>query len=152
MLARTLLRGTQEGSATVASSSSSHAAATVAAVTRAAPYTRFSTLRLHGHKEPNFRARPAGWKGWNDPKLQDPWAPFAQQSPCRHVERQGAGCWFAMGHFALKDFFGVLHWRFWARIAIWGGSGMSIALWTYALRMHRNGWEWKNRGAVFAME
>ncbi|KAH9588794.1 hypothetical protein LSM04_007845 [Trypanosoma melophagium] len=144
MLASALRRGGHE--------TASHAIAPVAAIDRAAPYMRFNTLRMHAHHEPNYRARPAGWAGWNDKRLQDPYAPFAQQSPCRHVDRMFAGIWFGMGHFALRNFFGPLHWRFAARLMFWGVAGWLYALWTYGLRMHRNGWEWKNRGAVFAME
>ncbi|RNF05559.1 hypothetical protein TraAM80_04498 [Trypanosoma rangeli] len=148
MLATVFRRSAQEASA----APGLHAIAPVAAIERAAPYTRFNTLRLHAHHEPNFRAQPAGWRGWTDPKLQDPYAPFMLQSPVRHVDRQCAGMWFGMGHFALKNFFGICHWRFALRIAFWGVGGWAFSLGTYALRMHRNGWQWKNRGAVFAMD
>ncbi|KAF8284771.1 hypothetical protein TcYC6_0042340 [Trypanosoma cruzi] len=148
MLASVLRRGGHEAS----SSASHHIIAPVAALERAAPYTRFNTLRMHAHREGNFRARPAGWRAWRDPALQDPYAPFVMQSPTRHVDRQGAGMWFGMGHFAMKNFFGILHWRLAMRLSIWGILGFAIPGATYALRMHRNGWEWKNRGAVFAMD
>lgn len=144
MLASALRRSASEGSAS--------AIATIPHIERAAPYLRFHTLRLHAHHEPNFRARPVGWKAWNSKQYMDPWAPYPLTSPVRHVDRPFSGIWFGLGHFAIKDYFGVFSWKLWARLSFLGTVGWTYALGTYALRMHRNGWEWKNRGAVFAME
>lgn len=130
----------------------SAAVSTVPSIERAGHYLRFNTLKMHPHKEGNFRARPVGWKGWNSKEYQDPWAPFMLTSPLRHVDRQFAGIWFGMGHFAIKDFFGPLSWKLALRLSFWGIGGWSFALGTYFLRMYKNGWEWKNRGAVFEME
>lgn len=144
MLTSVLRRSAADGTA--------KAITTIPSIERAGAYLRFSTLRMHPHHEPNYRARPVGWKGWNSKQYMDPWAPFALTTPVRHVDRPFSGIWFGMGHFALKNFFGPLHWKFWLRVSFLGVVGWIYALGTYALRMHRNGWEWKNRGAVFSME
>ncbi|EPY23846.1 hypothetical protein STCU_07424 [Strigomonas culicis] len=143
MLASALRRSGSHGASAVA---------TIPAIERASPNLRFSTLRLHKHEEGNFRARPMGWKAWNSKQFMDPFAPFALTTPVRHVDRAFSGIWFGMGHFALKNFFGPLNWKFALRLSIWGVAGIAVALLTWALRMHRNGWEWKNRGAVYSME
>lgn len=124
------------------------------AIDRTAPYFNHSKIvGFHAHHEPNFRKAPVGWAGWNSPKYQDPFAPYMQQTPVRHVEKGAMfGMWFGMGHFALKNFFGPLHWKFWARTGGIGFCGWSAALFFYSVRMSKNGWQWKNRGAVFGME
>lgn len=142
MLACALRRSAADGAAV----------SVIPSIERAAPYLKFNTLRMHTHHEPNFRARPVGWKGWNSKQYQDPWAPFPMTSPVRHVDRLFCGIWFGMGHFAIKNFFGPFSWKLAARLSFWGVAGWTYALGTYALRMHRNGWQWKNRGAVFEME
>ncbi|CBZ23435.1 conserved hypothetical protein [Leishmania mexicana MHOM/GT/2001/U1103] len=147
MLASALRHSAAEGHSSAAS-----AVAKISNIERAGAYLRFSTLRVHPHHEPNFRACPVGWKAWNSKQYMDPWAPYPLTSPVRHVDRPFSGMWFGMGHFALKNFFGPFHWKFWARVSFFGTLGWVYSLGSYALRMHRNGWEWKNRGAVFSMD
>mmetsp|Transcript_29016 Transcript_29016/g.33527 ORF Transcript_29016/g.33527 Transcript_29016/m.33527 type:complete len:144 (+) Transcript_29016:31-462(+) len=143
MLAKTLRRAGDHGS---------HVPA-ISKLDRVASYMAGAQITVHPHEEPNFRKRPVGWAGWNSPKYTDPFAPFVQQTPVRHVDR-GAffGMWFGMGHFALKNFFGPLHWKFWLRVAFCGVAGWGAALALYSLRMWKNGWQWKNRGAVYGLD
>ncbi|CAD2222445.1 hypothetical protein AGDE_00223 [Angomonas deanei] len=130
----------------------SSALSTIPAIKGASPVLRFNTLKLHAHKEGNFRVKPMGWKAWNSKQFKDPFAPFELTTPTHHLDRPFSGAWFGFGHFALKNFFGPLHWKFALRLSFWGIGGLGVGLFTYGLRMHRNGWEWKNRGAVFSMD
>lgn len=144
MLANTLRKTTSE---VVTKSVSS-----IPNIDRAAPYLRFNTLRLHSH-EANFRARPMGRKAWTSKEFNDPFAPFSTQTPCRHVDRSMSGMWYGLGHISLKkNIFGYFNWRFRVRLMFIGAVGWIYGFVTYAQRMYRNGWEWKNKSAVFALD
>lgn len=151
MLCNTLRR---TGGHAAASHGHASAVSAVASIDRAAPYmATMSMNNFHAHAEPNFRKRPVGWAGWANPKYCDPYQPYMQQTPVRHVDRGSFnGMWFGMGHFAIKNHFGFMHWKMWLRLAFCGVTGLVVSAFVYCLRMSRNGWQWKNRGAVFGLD
>ena len=127
-----------------------HHKAAVLNIERQAHYTTYNNLGLvHHHNEPNYRKKPAGWAAFNNPKLIDPMEAFPFQTPIRHVDRTGAGMWFGMGHFNPKMF---SHWQGFWRFHFWGIAGSLTWMMVYARKMSLNGWQQKNRGAVFGTD
>ena len=122
---------------------------------RAAPYISNSNLcGIHAHAELNFRKRPplGAFKAWGPP-YADPYAPFQQITPRRHISKTLESFWFAGGHIAMKPgFFGIGNYKIFRWFQGINLVGVSLALFTYWKKMSVNGWDWKNKGAVFGME
>ncbi|KAF8284852.1 hypothetical protein TcBrA4_0042790 [Trypanosoma cruzi] len=101
MLASVLRRGGHEAS----SSASHHIIAPVAALERAAPYTRFNTLRMHAHREGNFRAAACRLARVEGPGTAGPVC--ALRDAVAHPPRGPARCGHVVWHGALchEEFF-----------------------------------------------
>jgi len=98
-------------------------------------------LCAHGHHEMNYRKKALGWGAY---KYADPFAPFSAMLPRYHVETVYPGRWFAAGHYNLREQGLKFALSTWGCIA----SGATIALTQYYVRMSRNGWIIRNKGAV----
>lgn len=116
-------------------------------IERSAAYTHSSTLgHIHFHKEANYRKKPLGFAAYSM-KNMDIWG--NQSMPLRHIETKMPGTWFAGGHVPLAFNYRGRMARKW--FAVYGG-GVGMAMLNYTWRMHKNGWELRNRGAVYGME
>ena len=122
---------------------------------RVAHYATHSNFcGIHAHPELNFRKRPAlgNFKAWAPP-YADPYAPFSQVTPRRHISRTLESFWFAGGHIAMKPgWFGPGQFRIHRYFMGLNNVGAGLGLFTYWKKMDANGWAWKNQGAVFGME
>jgi hypothetical protein len=117
---------------------------------RSAQYTHSTTLGwMHFHSEANYRKIHAGWKAYSKENMDI----FGQTIPfpVRHFETKLPGMWMGAGHHNPKQW-GPYNWvlaRKWWLIT-YGGAAMPM--FTFYKRVHDNGFEVKNRGAVFGMD
>lgn len=120
-------------------------------IERAAEYTHGSTLGwMHFHAEANYRKQPAGWKAYSKANM-DIFGQTASPWPMRHFETKLPGIWFAAGHHNPK-LWGWGQWFVFRKWVLLTGSGVAAPLLTLYKRMRDNGFEIKNRGAVFGIE
>ena len=150
MLSRTLRRSGHE----VAHHGHGKEVASLASLERAAAYMQRTHIPgFHFHNEPHYRKNPLGWAAWNNAKYTDPYAPYQLHTPTRHIDRGPFfGTQFGFAHFSGMKHAGPFAWRFRVRVSALGVAGILISLLMYYFRMWRNGWQWKNRGAVFGTD
>ena len=102
-------------------------------------------LCAHGHKEMNYRKKALGWKAYYQ---CDSFAPFQVMLPRYHVETVYPGRWFGAGHYNMKEKW----WTFGIQGFATIGGGLGIGYFQYWVRMHRNGWVIKNKGAITGID
>jgi hypothetical protein len=119
-------------------------------IERSAQYTHSTTLGwYHFHPEANFRKRHLGFKAYSKENMDI----FGQNIPfpVRHFDTKAPGMWMGAGHHNPKQW-GPCKWlglRKWWMVSM-GGTFMPMC--TYYKRMSDNGFEHKNKGAVFGMD
>ncbi len=104
---------------------------------------------VHGHHEMNYRKTNLSWGAYSKENM-DPWAPFGNKAPFRHMETFAPGLWFAGGtipHFQ----WGTLKWPFLGKILFWWGIPFPWMAFEYYFRYAKGGYVQKNKGAVYGM-
>ena len=122
-------------------------------IERSAPYTHSTSLGwVHVHKEMNFRPHAMGWRAYTS-KYMDPFAPFSQTYPARHVETKFPGMWMGCGHLRVDEKnFGKFLWK-WYLKGTWGQlAGCAYVFYGWWFRIgYVNNYAIRNKGAVSGM-
>ena len=119
-------------------------------IERSALYTHGSSLGyLHFHAEPNFRKKPLGMQAYSWANMDI----FGQviPAPFRHVETKIPGMWYGLGHMSMRTWgwMNMKMARKWWCVCL---TGSAIPWLTLYKRQYVNGFQQKNRGAVFGMD
>lgn len=103
---------------------------------------------IHLHSEMNYRKKELGYAAYTY-KHTDYYAPWQTTSPCRHIQKPLPGSWFGAGHWNCYLNHNVA-WKLWTRSFICLGSLYPI--YAHWRRMTRNGWQVKNKAAVYGID
>ena len=110
---------------------------------------------VHHHKEYPYKKQRLGWAAWSPPHYE-PFATFEHTTPCRHFNRWYMGSEHGAGHFAFPrpgTWTVGMFMRHWLKsLNFIGIVGVPLSLFDWWWRMHRNGWEWLNKGAVIGSD
>jgi hypothetical protein len=102
---------------------------------------------VHGHHEMNYRKKSLGWAAYSKENM-DPFAPFANKTPFRHMETSTPGLWFAAGHLGIFHW-GWLRWPLWSKTILYMVVPFPFSYFAYRFRYAKGGYVQKNVGAVF---